>query len=78
MQTEHYTQLLSQTTDAYRHCIMPGRVLSAQRQPQGIWDTPELGTEGGVPRAGGGELGLAGSWSFGGGYIPRTDYSRKE
>lgn len=27
----------------------------------------------GVPRAGGGEFGLAGSWSFGGGYIPRTE-----
>lgn len=46
MQTEHYTQLLSQTTDAYRHCLTSGRVLSAQRQPQGIWDTPELGTGG--------------------------------
>lgn len=29
-----------------RHCITPGRVLSAKRQPQGTWDTPELGTGG--------------------------------
>lgn len=71
MQTEHYTRLLSQTADAYRHCITPGRVLSAQRQPQGICDTPELGM--GVPRAGGGKLALAGSRGFGGGYIPRIE-----
>lgn len=72
MQTEHYTQLLSQTADAYRHCITPGRVLSAQSQPQGIWDTPELGT-GGYLELEEGMLGLARSWSFGGGYIPRTE-----
>lgn len=72
MQTEHYTQLLSQTADAYRHCIMPGRVLSAQRQPQGDLGHPRA-WHWGVPRAGGGELELAGSWSFGGGNIPRTE-----
>lgn len=34
------TQLPSQTADAYRHCIMPNRVWSAQRQPQRTLDSP--------------------------------------